>query len=158
MAEFGRKCPLVPGYSAGRMDSEETRRRLKAARALAGLSVPALATRIDRSNELGERTLRKIESGERPLRPMELRVYLEACGLPYEFLTANLADLGHSDPGLEERLAVIESMLERILGLAQDLAQRRVASAQLAEDFEAFLRNREQRDREAADSTSAADR
>lgn len=65
------------------MDSAETRRRLRAARAYAGMSLDDLAADV----EIGRNTLVRMENGQRNPKSMELREIAEACGLPYEFFT-----------------------------------------------------------------------
>ena len=73
------------------MPEFDVRRRLKAARALAGLSVKELAERLDPKDNLGERTLRKLESGESVVRPIHLREIARVLGLPYAFFTEDFA-------------------------------------------------------------------
>jgi uncharacterized small protein (DUF1192 family) len=96
------------------MDSSQTRRRVKAARAIAGLSVAELAARIDQSG-LGERTLRALEGeGGRQFRPMELQAIAQACDLPYEFFTVDFRKLSLASGTLEDRLAVVEDEVRRL--------------------------------------------
>lgn len=88
----------------------DTRRRLRAARALAaptdaelaqrpdqdrtlGITVAELAERLSDEWVVGERTLGRIERGECGVEAMELRAIARACGLPYEFFTAALGEL-----------------------------------------------------------------
>lgn len=61
----------------------ELRRRLRAARVICDLKIDELARRIDPDSALGERTLRKLESGETKLRPPILRELAVAMGIPY---------------------------------------------------------------------------
>jgi outer membrane murein-binding lipoprotein Lpp len=76
------------------LDQEQLRRRMRAARALAGYKVMSdLAAAIPKESQLGERKLRALESGEDALRPPALREIAAACGLPYEFFTADLLTL-----------------------------------------------------------------
>lgn len=88
------------------MTSQQTQRRIRAARALAGFdSVDDLAAHVD----MGATTLRKMERGERPVRPRELREIAEACGLPYEFFTEDFERLGAGPAeGVEDRLSALE--------------------------------------------------
>lgn len=77
---------------------------MKAARALRGLSVPALSGLLGEGG-LGERTLRTLEADSgRPFRQMEIRAIARACRLPYEFFTIDFAVLGHGRP-VETRTA-----------------------------------------------------
>ena len=62
--------------------SDETGRRLKAARGYGGLSQPALA----RALEVSEGTIKNIELGKRPPRRSELLAIAEACEVPMWFL------------------------------------------------------------------------
>lgn len=73
------------------MDSEETRRRLRAGRALAGITVEQLAERLGPG--LGAKTLYNVERGEREIRPMELREVARACGLPFAFFVMDFGEL-----------------------------------------------------------------
>lgn len=73
---------------------DERQRRMRAARALAGFkNVGDLADAIGADAGLGERTLRKLEGGESPLRPPAMREIAHACGLPYEFFTVDFSRL-----------------------------------------------------------------
>lgn len=68
---------------------------MRAARALAGFkSVADLAQAIPSEADLGERTLRKFESGESELRPPVMREIAAACRLPYEFFSVDFTRLG----------------------------------------------------------------
>lgn len=70
------------------MDPQETRRRIRAARVLADVTVEQLAAKLGAG--LGSKTLGMIERGERDVHTRELRDIAAACGLPYEFFTADL--------------------------------------------------------------------
>lgn len=70
------------------MNEPSMGRRLRAARALAGVGVDGLARLLD-TNGLSVRTLRKIENGERPLRPMERREIARVLGIADEFFEAD---------------------------------------------------------------------
>ena len=96
------------------MDDSQIRRRVKAARALAGLSVGQLAKRLDEPG-LGERTLRDLESQKgRSFYRRELRAIAEACGLPYEFFTMDFsAAREDSLEGIIE--AKVEAAVERAM-------------------------------------------
>lgn len=70
-------------------DQDTLRRRVKAARQLAGYSVRELSDAIGENARLGERTLRKLEGGESQLQMPHLRAIAEACYLPVEFFTVD---------------------------------------------------------------------
>jgi transcriptional regulator with XRE-family HTH domain len=63
------------------LGTEEIGRRVRAARAYAGLTIGALADSLG----MGARTIKRIECGERDARRYELIGIAEACGLPREF-------------------------------------------------------------------------
>lgn len=98
---------------------EELRRRVKAGRHLAGYtSTKELAVAIGDSARLGERTLRKLEAGERDLQLPHLRVIAESCDLPVEFFTvASIGDAirastrAEADESLAARVADLEAKL-----------------------------------------------
>lgn len=102
------------------LDSEETARRIKAARMVAGIaSASALAERIG-SRGLGDKTLRKIESGVRPARLHELQRIASACGLPVAFFTLELDELGQrladdSPPDIEAAIAAVIPEIESVV-------------------------------------------
>lgn len=105
-----------------RMEPVEARRRMRAARVLAGLTVPKLAERIPDENRMGERTLRKLESGESELRPKEMREIAEACDLPYEFFTVDFSRLPELNEGagdLAGRMDELEAELAEVRELLQ---------------------------------------
>lgn len=103
------------------LDMVDLGRRLRAARELAGLrSVEALAKVLDEPG-LGVSTLRAIEQGTREARNMELRAIAEACGVPYDFFTTDVADLAGHNRALDvkldtvtERLAHLETLMLRV--------------------------------------------
>jgi hypothetical protein len=67
-------------------------RRVKAARQLAGFSSAAKLA-AETGKGLADKTLRKIESGEKDPEPWELDRIARACGLPYEFFTIDFSTL-----------------------------------------------------------------
>lgn len=103
------------------MERFEVSRRLKAARALAGVKVSELAEREAlRANGITANLIGETERQERDARPMELRVIAEALDLPAWFFTA---DLGVSTPPpgkmseaeeMGARLEGFETALEKI--------------------------------------------
>jgi hypothetical protein len=73
------------------VERAEASRRLKAARALAGVKVSELAEREPlRANGITANLIGETERQERDARPMELRVIAEALDLPPWFFTADL--------------------------------------------------------------------
>jgi transcriptional regulator with XRE-family HTH domain len=90
--------------------SGETARRVRAARAYAGLSVTDLANRIG----LGLQTIKRIESGKRTARRFEIWAIAEACGLPREFFEMDLELLNRQATVMQETLARVEERLTRI--------------------------------------------
>lgn len=126
----------------------DIRRRLKAARELAGLTVQELAERID-SERLGAKALGSLERGDRktPPQPHELAAIAAACGLPYEFFTVDFSRLselteltevgGGSTMSLPDFIAkqqsdfeAMKDMIEqKIEGMAAELEVLRVRGA-----------------------------
>lgn len=81
------------------VDRDELRRRVRAARAYAGMSLDQMAAALG----VGRQTLVRIERGERKPKRMELREMAAISGLPVEFFSADfrrLADAGGGDAGL----------------------------------------------------------
>jgi transcriptional regulator with XRE-family HTH domain len=64
----------------------ETQRRLRAARAYAGLTIDELAERIG----VGRQTIVRNERGDREPKRMEIREIADACDLPLQFFSADL--------------------------------------------------------------------
>jgi transcriptional regulator with XRE-family HTH domain len=69
---------------------EETARRVRAARAYAGLSIPRLAKELG----VGMQTIKRIESGRRSPRRYELWGIADICGLPSGFFERSFDVLG----------------------------------------------------------------
>jgi transcriptional regulator with XRE-family HTH domain len=90
--------------------STEIARRVRAARAYAGLSVNELAERIG----LGLQTIKRIESGKRAARRFEIWAIAEACNLPREFFEIDLDLLSRRSAALQETLARVDERLERL--------------------------------------------
>jgi transcriptional regulator with XRE-family HTH domain len=95
-------------------EQEELRRRLRAARALRDLTVAQLAEQIPASARLGERTLRKLESGESQLTPPLLRELAARLDLPYRWFTVPDVAAALGGEELEQRMAALESAFEAI--------------------------------------------
>lgn len=68
---------------------EDLSRRLRAARALSGLTMEELAATFDEAG-LGYKTLGRIERGERELRRMEVAILAEALNVPPAWFWADL--------------------------------------------------------------------
>src|SRR6476661_8134546 len=90
--------------------SPEVARRVRAARAYAGLSVNELAAKIG----LGLQTIKRIESGKRTARRFEIWAIAEACCLPREFFEIDLELLSRRAAALQEALARVDERLEQI--------------------------------------------
>jgi transcriptional regulator with XRE-family HTH domain len=93
---------------------DQLRRRIRAARALAGFDdVADLASRVHSSARLSERTLRKLETGESDPTVPQLREIAATCGVAWEWFTH--PDLAHApardDPEIEPRLAALEARM-----------------------------------------------
>lgn len=125
------------------MDRDETSRRIRAARALAaptpdelaarkrpvvGITTRELAARID-MKRLGYKTLGNMERGDAPALRPALSEIAKACGLPYEFFTADLATLGER-ADVDERFAQVERNLREQI----DAVRRELAAIQPADD------------------------
>jgi transcriptional regulator with XRE-family HTH domain len=103
-------------------DQEELRRRLRAARALKGLTQPGLAALIPADAKLSLSTLRKIESGERPLDPRTLRELATRIGVSYEwFLVPDLAEAVEGF-ALESRLRALEENLPKLQQAVREIS------------------------------------
>lgn len=100
------------------MAPDEIRLRVKAARALRGLSVAQLADRIDQAG-LGRSTLEDLESrkAKRPFRPMEIQAIATACDLPYAFFTVDFARLSalDEDNDIAHRMAALEAAVRQLV-------------------------------------------
>jgi transcriptional regulator with XRE-family HTH domain len=104
-----------------RVDRAEVSRRLKAARALAGIKVTELAAREPlRANGITANLIGETERQERDARPMELRVIAEALDLPAWFFTAELRPPtpepsdGSAAAQIVARLDALGTLLEHI--------------------------------------------
>jgi hypothetical protein len=109
------------------MDGNDTARRVRAARALAGLdSVQALAAAINQRG-LSTKTLRAIEQGRRIAEPRELTAIAEACGLTPGFFRMDLQ--ADAREGGRTRLETAErqlaSLWENITELRRELGEVR---------------------------------
>jgi hypothetical protein len=97
------------------LEQEELRRRLRAARELRGVkTIKELAELCAPNARLGERTLRKLESGESVLTPPILRELAATLDLPYAWFT--VPDLGAAVGGqpFEDRLSALEAALGEV--------------------------------------------
>lgn len=101
---------------------EDLKRRLRAGRVLADLTINELAERVDPDAGLGERTLRKLESGETQLRAPLLRELAEALDLPYEWFTVpSIAEVFGTTPSGAWRREIAE-LRDEIAAVRQELA------------------------------------
>lgn len=105
------------------MDSDETTARIRAARGYANLSQPGLAEALGLSTQ----TVKRMESGERPVRLMELRQIGEVCQVPREFMEggwAALTAIHHGSNNLSERMqSLSEELNERMERLERELSR-----------------------------------
>lgn len=130
------RVDAVTGLSVGDVLSpEHVRRRVKAARALVGMSVDELAVTINQPG-LGVRTLRSLEGDKgRPFRPMELRAIADACELPYEFFTEDLwklANVAPEKPASQADLDEVRTDLLQIGMVLNDLIETITAGSETA--------------------------
>lgn len=68
-------------------EQETLRRRMRAARTLCDITLQDLAARIDPTEKLSERTLRKLEGGESDIHLRQLRPIADALGIPIAWFT-----------------------------------------------------------------------
>lgn len=118
------------------MDGNDTARRVRAARALAGLdSVQALAAAINQRG-LSTKTLRAIEQGRRIAEPRELTAIAEACGLTPGFFRMDLQ--ADAREGGRTRLETAErqlaSLWENITELRRELGEVRSQVEHLSQE------------------------
>lgn len=85
-------------------------RRVRAARAYAGLSVRELADSIG----IGVQTIKRIEAGSRAPRTMEIWAIAEVCGLPNEWFELDVEALARYAADASSLLARVEQRLARI--------------------------------------------
>ncbi len=100
------------------MDSVELGRRIRAARAYAGLSVRALAEKVS-DDGISARTLRHLEQGEHLATTEQLEAVSQACGVPAAWFELDWEATGNAETALtviatrlrnlEEGLRVIEA-------------------------------------------------
>jgi transcriptional regulator with XRE-family HTH domain len=101
----------------GTPDQQALQRRLRAALTLQGVTLRALAERLDPSWKLSERTLRKLTSGESDVTERSLRPIADALEVPYEWFTTGdvFAPWRGADPAraeeFERRLAALEAQI-----------------------------------------------
>lgn len=121
------------------VDPEQVRRRIRAARIIAGFDKVddlALTLNID---GLKRDTLYEIESGKRAVRPHELRLIAEACGISPAFFEVDFAHLNADEPvelDTDERLERLEGA---VILLVQQLASEQ---PELQQRFLEALRTR----------------
>lgn len=124
------------------LDDEQVRRRIKAARVMSGLSVQTIGQRLGAG--LQEKTLRRIESGERAIRSeRELVAIAEATGQDLDFFTNDARmppQSGEAEPDapqagerldrMIEQLGVIERKIDAMIkATAPDVLRRDIAVA-----------------------------
>jgi hypothetical protein len=119
--------------------AEDLKRRMKAAIALAGITVEELAERIDRRG-YGAKTLYNMqgEAGGRPILAQDQEVIAKACGLSPAFFTIDFSKL--QAPADEDRITTLERQMAAVLQVIQqpdapdalDLLQQALADLGLA--------------------------
>jgi protein-disulfide isomerase-like protein with CxxC motif len=122
------------------VDRSELARRLKAARALAGYTKPETLAQqpLLLANGIKASRIKEMESvkGRVEVRPMELDVIAEACGLPREFFSAPFERMAEN-AALAERMEAVERALEALAEAVPDLATLRAEAARQAAEDEA---------------------
>ena len=89
----------------------ETAKRVRAARAYAGLTICELADRLG----VGVQTIKRVEAGRRTVRTYELIGIAECCGLPREFFQVDFAQVKGTEPSLAEAVARIAERVEALV-------------------------------------------
>lgn len=90
------------------LETDEIARRVRAARAYAGLTIPQLAERIG----VGERTIKRVEMRQRIARTYELWAIADACGVPRWFFETEFQELTSADQAtsdLVRRVGILEA-------------------------------------------------
>lgn len=112
-------------------EQDDLRRRLRAARVLADITVADLAKLVTPDSKLSERTLRKLEAGETLLTAPILRELAAALGFTYEWFTCDDLRTAMRSDDLEQELRDHRDQTEAAL------EQLRQAHAQLLAAVEA---------------------
>jgi transcriptional regulator with XRE-family HTH domain len=100
----------------GVLPAAEVARRVRAARAYAGLSVSDVATAIG----LGAQTIKRIEAGRRTPRSFEIWAIADVCGLPREWFMADFKALSHQAERQAELLRRVEEQLAAVAAMLND--------------------------------------
>lgn len=97
--------------------NEELRRRMRAALALADLTIEELSERIGRRG-YGDKTLYNMqgETGKRPILPQDIEVISKACGISPAFFSIDFSDL--PDTTTVDRLTALEKQVSDLSRLA----------------------------------------
>lgn len=104
------------------MAAHTTGRRLRAARTLAGYdNISEFADALNYPR-LGERTLRKIEAGDRGLEDHEIIAISVLCDLSPEWFTADLTRIAQVDERIEAALT-LQELLPQLEGVVRALSQ-----------------------------------
>lgn len=131
-----------------RPSPEDIRRRIRAARLLAGMArAEDLADAIDRRG-FGKDTIYDMESGERTVLDHELDVIAAATGVSPAFFQVDFTTLAQTGTSLEERVANLERLVAEITG--EDVES---AIAGFEEDFAEGARSADAKRGAAAPST-----
>ena len=100
----------------GAMPAAEVARRVRAARAYAGLSVADVATAVG----LGAQTIKRIEAGRRTPRSFEIWAIADVCGLPREWFNADFKALSHQAERQADLLRRVEQQLSALAAMLND--------------------------------------
>jgi transcriptional regulator with XRE-family HTH domain len=96
---------MTPGTPPPKLpEQDDLRRRLRAARVLADVTVLDLAKLVTPDSKLSERTLRKLEAGETLLTAPILRELAVALGVNYEWFTCEDLRTATRSDDLEQQL------------------------------------------------------
>jgi transcriptional regulator with XRE-family HTH domain len=101
-------------HEAIELDQEVLRRRLRAARILADVTVEQLAERVTPGSRLSQRTLHKLEQGDTPLTAPIMRELAAALDLPYEWFTVPSIGQALAPPDLPRQVSEMRDALEAL--------------------------------------------
>lgn len=96
------------------LDQETLRRRLRAARILADVTVEQLAERVTPGSRLSQRTLHKLEQGDTPLTAPIMRELAAALDLPYAWFTVDSIAQALAEPELHEQVSELQAAMAEL--------------------------------------------
>ena len=103
------------------LDQEVLRRRLRAARILADVTVEQLADMVTPGSRLSQRTLHKLEQGDTPLTPPIMKELADALDLPETWFT--VPSIGDALAPAESTRAQLSELRDADEALKADLAR-----------------------------------